>query len=106
MGRVLYRQYKKIDDVLCYSKTLEEEADRIALQLLARACFDVREVIEITSSFSKLAETPASKTSREEMKQNRYIYKHAFNEDKLLYIKSNLPKFVKFRESCGCASLK
>src|SRR5699024_4867381 len=99
---MLYRQYKKIDDVLCYSKTLEEEADRIALQLLARACFDVREVVEITSSFSKhRAETSVSKVSSEEMKKNRYIYKHAYNEDKLVYIKSNLPKFVSFREKCG-----
>lgn len=105
-GRMLYRQYKKMDDVLCYSKTLEEEADRIALQLLARACFDVREVAEVTSTFSKLAEAPASKVSKEEMKKNRYIYKHAFNEEKFLYLKSNLTKFVSFREKCGCTPLK
>lgn len=103
---MLYRQYKKMDDVLCYSKTLEEEADRIALQLLARACFDVREVAEVISTFSKLAEAPASKVSKEEMKKNRYIYKHAFNEEKLLYLKSNLTKFVSFREKCGCTPLK
>lgn len=95
-----------MDDVMCYSKTLEEEADRIALQLLARACFDVREVVAVTSTFIKLSEAPASKVSREEMKKNRYIYKHAFNEDKLLFLNSNLTKFVSFREKCGCTPLK
>lgn len=105
MSNFFYRGLRKIEDTMCYSDTLEEEADRIALQLLARACFDVREAERIATTFANLATPSDAKISKEEIEKHRYIYKHSFNNHKLSFIHKNLPKFVEFRDKCGCTPL-
>src|SRR5699024_4150941 len=107
IGSLFYGLYRKLADTMCYSNTLEEEADRIALQLLARACFDVREAEKVAVAFHKLLpKTEIERSKTIEVQRHRYIYKHAYNDHKLAYFRDNLSKFVEFRQKCGCAPLK
>ena len=104
-NEIMYPKIREMNESYCYSDTLEEEADRIALQLLARACFDVREVEKICTALHRRSPTWDVEKIPEEMEKHRYIYKHSFNDHKQLFIRDNLAKFVEFRQKCNCAPL-
>lgn len=115
VGRFFYRQYKIEFNKTNYSSILEEETDRIALQLLSRACYDIREVQKFIINCQNYLDKQEQndKLNGKELNDNkindkcRFIFQHRFNEkEKLDYFKNNLDVFIKFRSTCGCQALK
>ena len=111
-ANIIFNISLKVISILNYSDTLEEEADRIALQLLARSCYDVREVEKLAAICNQLIannntnkEETKKKQTPEEVEKDRYIYKHAFNQHKLSFLHDNVSKFIDFRIKCGCPPL-
>lgn len=105
-GQFFYNSYQKVAKKLNYSDTLEEEADRVALQLMARACFDIREVDKFAAKCRKLIIDDGKEASEETIDQHRYVYKHSFNDHKMEFISKNLDTFMNFRLKCNCPPLK
>ncbi|KAJ6216256.1 hypothetical protein RDWZM_007413 [Blomia tropicalis] len=105
-GRFFYNSYQKVAKKLNYSDTLEEEADRVALQLMARACYDIREVDKFAAKCRKLIIDDGKEASEETIDQHRYVYKHSFNDHKMEFISKNLDTFMNFRLKCNCPPLK
>lgn len=110
-GRFFYRKLKIEYNKANYSDILEEETDRIALQLLSRACYDIREVekfiVNCQNYLNKEDSNETGLKNQEIDDKYRFIFKHRFNEkEKLDYLKNNLDVFIKFRSTCGCQVLK
>lgn len=96
--------YQPLEMALNFCDKLEEESDRIAMQLLARSCYDIREVETLLAKgheMLKQLDEPSDKSN-----QHRYLLQHSFSQHKLTSVHNNLDKFVQFRSICGCPDLK
>lgn len=114
---IFYRKYRKMLSKINYSETIEEETDRIAMQLLSRSCFDVRRVnrfIDKCHQYQQQTESKQKSTATTESSDNNrlalhYLYAHGhsngskwkrFNDEKLM------KKFIEFRNECDCDPLE
>ncbi|KAM4722949.1 metalloendopeptidase OMA1, mitochondrial [Rhinophrynus dorsalis] len=82
-----------------YSRTLEAEADRVGLQLAAKACVDVRassvfwKQMEISETVGGLPRIP------------EWLSTHPSHENRAEHLDRLIPEAIKLRESCNCPSL-
>lgn len=104
-----WRRLKGILEYYNYDAILEDEADRIAYQLLSRACFDIREAKKIATKLANLVDQQSFEEDalkRDENSQKyRYIYKHVYDQQKLSSLENQLDAFLEFRKSCDCPPL-
>lgn len=82
-----------------YSRTLETEADKVGLQLAAKACVDVR----ASSVFWK--QMAVMETYGEEPHIPELLSTHPSHERRAEYLDRLIPKALKLRESCDCPPL-
>lgn len=111
-----YRYYRKISNKINYSKTLEEETDRIAMQLLSRACFDVRRVNKFVDNCrrqmelkQKSATTTTKSDDVDQSSKLHYLYQHGLNNEskwKQFNDEKLMKKILEFRNECGCDPLE
>ena len=89
-----------------HSQEIEEEADRIALQLLARSCYDVRDAVTFVEKCSKLSKDPEYSKVISNLPINNFLLLHKFDDERLEFLHGIIDKFVQFRLSCDCEPLK
>lgn len=93
---------KNLITISPYHKKLEEEADRIALQLMARACYDVREAPRFWKNHydPEIVNKPIDKN-----KPINFFSKHHLDEERVTYLDKYMNAYIKLRESCKCTPL-
>lgn len=82
-----------------YSRTLEAEADKVGLELTAKACMDVR----ASSVFWKQMEV--SETLEGLPRLPQWLSTHPSHENRAEHLDRLIPKAIKLRESCNCPDL-
>ncbi|CAI9583492.1 unnamed protein product [Staurois parvus] len=82
-----------------YSRTLETEADKVGLELAAKACVDVR----ASSVFWK--QMVVMETYGDEPHIPEVLSTHPSHERRAVYLDRLIPKALKLRESCDCPPL-
>ncbi|CAB4032305.1 metalloendopeptidase OMA1, mitochondrial-like, partial [Paramuricea clavata] len=83
---------------LPYSRTLEEEADRVGLYFAAKACFDVREGPKVWQKFGaleKLADIPSVE----------WLSTHPSHENRERNLETIVPEALALRKMCKCPDL-
>ncbi|KPM10579.1 metalloendopeptidase OMA1-like protein [Sarcoptes scabiei] len=104
-----FRKFCDFEKQIVFDEALENETDRITLQLLSRACFDIREVEKLIKKFQTTMDQTnkqnSSNDSGSAIDSNRFFMQHGFNELKLKNLTLHLDKFIAFREQCGCKPL-
>lgn len=92
-----------------YTEELEEEADRIAMQLMTRCCYDVRKCRHFCKKYRHLSETKAESKNEAKDQQNEIDYqfftKHLITDNKLLYLFQYTKPFLMIRKRCECPPL-
>ena len=114
--------FQKIDDYLdksikslirktlefsSFNEELEEEADRIALQLMTRSCFDVRKCHQFCKRCKDFARNPIEAKEKDNKSEDNYDFfvKHPITEYKILYLFKYIKPFVDLRKICNCEPL-
>ncbi|XP_006025798.1 metalloendopeptidase OMA1, mitochondrial isoform X1 [Alligator sinensis] len=82
-----------------YSRTLEAEADKVGLQLAAKACVDVR----ASSVFWQQMEL--AETIQGQPKLPEWLSTHPSHENRAEHLDRLIPEALQLRESCKCPSL-
>ncbi|XP_019356770.1 PREDICTED: metalloendopeptidase OMA1, mitochondrial isoform X3 [Gavialis gangeticus] len=82
-----------------YSRTLEAEADKVGLQLAAKACVDVR----ASSVFWQQMEL--AETIQGQPKLPEWLSTHPSHENRAEHLDRLIPEALKLRESCKCPML-
>ncbi|XP_068949585.1 metalloendopeptidase OMA1, mitochondrial-like isoform X4 [Petaurus breviceps papuanus] len=82
-----------------YSRTLEVEADKVGLQLAAKACVDVR----ASSVFWQQLEFADRILG--EPKLPEWLSTHPSHENRAEHLERLIPQAIKLRESCNCPPL-
>ncbi|KAM6066183.1 PREDICTED: metalloendopeptidase OMA1, mitochondrial [Chlamydotis macqueenii] len=82
-----------------YSRTLEAEADKVGLQLAAKACVDVR----ASSVFWQQMEL--AETIQGQPKLPEWLSTHPSHENRAEHLDRLIPEALKIRENCNCPSL-
>ncbi|XP_077134672.1 metalloendopeptidase OMA1, mitochondrial isoform X2 [Ranitomeya variabilis] len=82
-----------------YSRTLEAEADKVGLELVAKACADVR----ASSVFWKQMELVDSLVGQPRIPE--WLSTHPSHENRAERLDRLIPKAIKQRESCNCPAL-
>ncbi|XP_053325522.1 metalloendopeptidase OMA1, mitochondrial [Spea bombifrons] len=82
-----------------FSRTLEAEADRVGLQLAAKACIDVRS----SSVFWKQMEL--SETLEGQPRTPEWLSTHPSHENRADHLDRLIPEALKLREMCNCPPL-
>uniref|UniRef100_A0A663M2R5 Metalloendopeptidase OMA1, mitochondrial n=1 Tax=Athene cunicularia TaxID=194338 RepID=A0A663M2R5_ATHCN len=82
-----------------YSRTLEAEADKVGLQLAAKACVDVR----ASSVFWQQMEL--AEDIQGQPKLPEWLSTHPSHENRAEHLDRLIPEALKIRESCNCPSL-
>ncbi|XP_019387061.1 PREDICTED: metalloendopeptidase OMA1, mitochondrial isoform X3 [Crocodylus porosus] len=82
-----------------YSRTLEAEADRVGLQLAAKACVDVR----ASSVFWQQMELAESIQGQPKLPE--WLSTHPSHENRAEHLDRLIPEALKLRESCKCPTL-
>jgi len=95
-----YNKVVKLMLDLPYSRELETEADTVGLQLMAKACYDVRE----SSTFWRKMQVYSKMKKEEEIPE--FISTHPSNESRSDQLDKIIPKAMELREACNCPSLK
>ncbi|KAG8437085.1 hypothetical protein GDO86_007968 [Hymenochirus boettgeri] len=99
MGQWIQSTLKKYMFDRPYSRTLEAEADQVGLQLVAKACVDVRassvfwKQMEVLGTLSK--DTPIPE----------WLSTHPSHENRADHLDRLIPEAIKLRESCNCPAL-
>lgn len=99
-----YRKLRDCENGVQMVDVLEEEADRIALQLLARSCYDVREVEKFIQKCYNIRKAHHSEQLL--ATSYHYIFKHNFNDHRKEFVANSMARFVQFRKACGCPPLE
>ncbi|XP_040263285.1 metalloendopeptidase OMA1, mitochondrial [Bufo bufo] len=82
-----------------YNRTLEAEADKVGLELAAKACVDVRassvfwKQMEVIDAIAGLPRVP------------EWLSTHPSHENRAEHLDRLIPKAIKLRESCNCPDL-
>lgn len=82
-----------------YGRTLEAEADKVGLQLAAKACVDVRSGPVFWQQMDLLATLEGSPQIPE------WLSTHPSHENRAEHLYRLLPEALKLRESCNCPAL-
>ncbi|KAM4022830.1 metalloendopeptidase OMA1, mitochondrial isoform 1-T1 [Anomaloglossus baeobatrachus] len=82
-----------------YSRTLEAEADKVGLELVAKACTDVR----ASSVFWKQMELVDTLGGQPRIPQ--WLSTHPSHENRAEHLDRLIPKAIQQRESCNCPAL-
>ncbi|NXO03859.1 OMA1 Metalloendopeptidase, partial [Rhinopomastus cyanomelas] len=82
-----------------YSRTLEAEADKVGLQLAAKACVDVR----ASSVFWQQMELAEALHGQPKLPE--WLSTHPSHENRVEHLDQLIPEALKIRESCNCPSL-
>ncbi|XP_064604801.1 metalloendopeptidase OMA1, mitochondrial-like [Liolophura sinensis] len=93
--------YNKVVDFtlhLPYSRKLESEADKVGLQLCAKACFDVRESSAFWTIMDCLARLEGAKTPE-------WLSTHPANDTRVKHLDFIMPKMIEQRAACSCPQL-
>ncbi|KAM4640623.1 metalloendopeptidase OMA1, mitochondrial [Discoglossus pictus] len=99
VGQWVQSKLKEIMFNRPYSRTLEAEADRVGLQLAAKACFDVRaspvfwqqlEMIDILEEKPQMPE---------------WLSTHPSHGNRAEHLERLIPEALKLREKCNCPAL-
>jgi hypothetical protein len=90
-----------------YSEELEEEADRIALQLITRCCYDVRKSKTFCHKYQHLSQSSHNLIDENTININNdnYFAKHPINNNKFRYFDKYMNAFLKLRLECNCDPL-
>ncbi|KAK2150884.1 hypothetical protein LSH36_384g05020 [Paralvinella palmiformis] len=96
-----YNKMVKLLLELPYSRKLETEADEVGLELIARACFDVRE----SSSFWQRMAFNEELISKGEMPPPEWISTHPASEKRAAILDQLIPEAIKLRECSHCPHL-
>ncbi|KAH7638049.1 metalloendopeptidase oma1-like protein [Dermatophagoides farinae] len=107
---ICYEKYRKMLSKMNYSETLEQETDRIAMQLLSRACFNVKRVEKFADKchqlmLSRQKSTTESVDHDNQRQELHYIYEHGHNNDEKCNRFNDekfMKKIIQFRHECGC----
>lgn len=84
---------------LPYSRKLEMEADEVGLQLIAKACYDIR---ESTVFWSAMA---AHNELNDSIEMPQWLSTHPANETRAEKFEQLMPQAIKQRQSCNCPAL-
>ncbi|XP_043941457.1 metalloendopeptidase OMA1, mitochondrial [Protopterus annectens] len=82
-----------------YSRKLEAEADKIGLQLAAKACADVR------ASTVFWQQMELMETLKGQYKMPEWLSSHPSHERRAEHLERLIPEALKLREKCNCPSL-
>lgn len=94
--------YNKVMDLTLhapYSRTLEKEADRVGLHLMAKACYDVREGSVLWYRFS------VDEDMTGEGRFPEWLSTHPAHGNRVKHIDQLIPKAIEEREKCKCERL-
>eukprot|EP00105_Crassostrea_gigas_P019900 XP_011438536.1 PREDICTED: metalloendopeptidase OMA1, mitochondrial-like [Crassostrea gigas] len=83
---------------LPFSRQLEKEADKVGLQLAAKACFDVREA-SVVWSMMQVKDTVEGNSIPE------FMSTHPSNETRVELIDFLIPRMTELRDKCNCPRL-
>lgn len=92
----MHRVIKYFD--LPFSRELEKEADKVGLQLAAKACFDVREA-SVVWSMMQVKDTVEGNSIPE------FMSTHPSNETRVELIDFLIPRMTELRDKCNCPRL-
>lgn len=84
---------------LPYSRKLEMEADEVGLQLIAKACYDIR---ESTVFWSAMA---AHNELNDNIEVPQFLSTHPANDTRAQKFEELIPEAIKQRQSCNCPAL-
>ncbi|XP_018413380.1 PREDICTED: metalloendopeptidase OMA1, mitochondrial [Nanorana parkeri] len=82
-----------------FSRTLETEADKVGLELAAKACVDVRASSVFWRQMVVMENTVG------ELRIPEWLSTHPSHENRAEYLDRLVPTALKLRESCGCPPL-
>ncbi|MEE6495030.1 hypothetical protein FKM82_001933 [Ascaphus truei] len=99
VGQWIQSKLKKYMFDRPYSRTLEAEADRVGLQLAAKACVDVR----ASSVFWQQMEV--SETMEGYPRIPEWLSTHPSHENRAEHLDRLMPEAIKLRERCNCPAL-
>ncbi|XP_046353546.2 metalloendopeptidase OMA1, mitochondrial-like [Haliotis rufescens] len=90
-----------LDILLClpYSRKLEKEADKVGMQLAARACYDVREGSIVWKKFQ------ISEDLGDDAQTPEWLSTHPANLKRAEHLDFLVPEAIKLRASCNCKPL-
>ncbi|XP_048763090.2 metalloendopeptidase OMA1, mitochondrial-like isoform X2 [Ostrea edulis] len=83
---------------LPFSRELEKEADKVGLQLAAKACFDIREA-SVVWTLMQVKDTMEGTVIPE------FMSTHPSNETRVELIDFLIPRMTELREKCSCPRL-
>ncbi|XP_028409656.1 metalloendopeptidase OMA1, mitochondrial-like [Dendronephthya gigantea] len=83
---------------LPYSRTLEEEADRVGLYFAAKACFDIREGPKVWQRFRELEK-------HQDEPNVEWLSTHPSHEKREETLKTIVPEALALRKMCNCPDL-
>ena len=89
-----------------YSEKIEEEADRIAMQLMTRCCYDVRKCRHFCRKHRHLSQTKDNNNENQsDVINHDFFAKHPITDNKLLYLFQYIKPFMELRKRCNCQPL-
>lgn len=89
---------------LPYSRSIEDEADSVGLQLAAKACYDVREASAFWGKLC-LQEEIRKQAGMETDSVPAFLSTHPSNSSRQARIDEQMPDALKLREFCQCSKL-
>ncbi|KAG8176657.1 hypothetical protein JTE90_029304 [Oedothorax gibbosus] len=95
----LFQKSVKLLFELPYNRKIETEADKVGLQLAAKACFDVRESSAFWAKMAFLKNTLGDGPEIE------FLSTHPSHEKRSEYLDSIMDEAITFRKFCGCPNL-
>ncbi|XP_009900480.2 metalloendopeptidase OMA1, mitochondrial [Dryobates pubescens] len=99
VGQWIQSKLKEFVFARPYSRILEVEADKVGLELAAKACVDVR----ASSVFWQQMEL--ARSIQGEPKLPEWLSTHPSHENRAEHLDRLIPEALKIRESCNCPSL-
>ncbi|NXN16321.1 OMA1 Metalloendopeptidase, partial [Indicator maculatus] len=99
VGQWIQSKLKEFVFARPYSRILEAEADKVGLELAAKACVDVR----ASSVFWQQMEL--ARSIQGEPKLPEWLSTHPSHENRAEHLDRLIPEALKIRESCNCPSL-
>ena len=94
------RRLCKLSKNIPYKRVYEDEADRIAMQLMTRACFDVRKAKRFWEKRCHL------QVNNDKPIDDQFIGVHqGFGVDRVKEVESLIPPFIELRKQCNCPPL-
>lgn len=97
----VFNTIAKIIMDLPHSRAIESEADVVGLDLIAKACFDVREAPAFWRKMDFL-----TFMSKDEVEIPEFLSTHPSNNNRWFQLKKRIPSALSQRENCQCSRLQ